>query len=269
VTLYVETGFDLEAHGPISFTLTENGIAVGVVQMIAGTYFLTIDGTTVTRPDFETVVTFGWAPFLPALKAALEAVGAGTYTVTFDAVTQRITISVTGVATFSMSGFNAHALKVLGYTTALGNASSHTSARAPWYRIQTNLGCLTDFFWDAEEDGDLGEEVIAHDGIDAALAEDELPVKFDAVLPHEPRAIVWNEFASTSVPFTWQRLFRHVRNVVPVCFDFADGTITRKFFVRFRREGRLFAPRPRPTPVGKNWWEAADIAIMARRIGHT
>jgi hypothetical protein len=266
VTLYIETGFDLAKIGALSFTLAEAGVDVGNVQMTTGTYFLTIDGTTITKPDGETSYDLDHTPFTTALKTALEAVGAGTYTISHSVSTQLFTISVAGVASFSMHSFNTVGLKVLGYTSALGNATSHTAARAPWYRLQATQGILSDYFWDEEEDGDLGEDVVAHDGTTFALAEDEVPVRFDAMVPLEPKAMLWNEFAATAVPFTWQRLFAHARNVEPVCLDFADGSITRKFFVRFRRDGRLFKPVPRQT---KNWWDYGDVEIRARLLGKT
>jgi hypothetical protein len=266
VTLYIETGFDLAKIGALSFTLAEAGVDVGNVQMTTGTYFLTIDGTTITKADGETSYDLDHTPFTTALKTALEAVGAGTYTVSHSVSTQLVTISVAGVASFSMHSFNTVGLKVLGYTSALGNAVSHTAARAPWYRLQAAQGILSDYFWDEEDDGDLGEDVVAHDGTAFAIAEDDVPVRFDAMIPLEPKAMLWNEFAATSVPFTWQRLFAHARNVEPVCLDFADGAITRKFFVRFRRDGRLFRPVPRQT---KNWWDYGDVELRARLLGKT
>lgn len=268
MTLNVECGFDFERIGAFSCALYENNVGVGTVAIPTGTHFLTLDGTTVTAADGETSVALGYTPALAAIKAALEAVGAGTYAVTHSPTTNRVTIAVSGggITTFRLQSLSTVAQRVLGMTVAQSNAASQVGDRAPWYRIQTDQGFFSDYFWDEEEDNDLGSEDVAHDGTAYGIAEDEVAVRFDATIPLEPKELLWNEFASSSSPFTWQRFFRHARHVEPVAFDLDDGGIDVTSFVRLRREGRLFKPRPR---VGKNWWERADVPIMARLIGRT
>lgn len=270
MTLHVETGFDLARIGPISFTLVENNVAVGAVSLASGTHFFSFNGTTIIHPDGETGIALGYFPIIGpmgALKAEMDSIGSGTYTVAFNTVTQRLTISVTGVPHFRMDAISDAAEKVLGYTALQSNALSQIAQAAPWYRIQAAQGCLSEYFWDEEEDGSLGEDAIAQDGTAYAIAEDDCATLYDAVIPLEPRAAVWIEFAPVTAPFTWQRLFRHARNVEPVALAFQDGGISRTFFVRLRRDGRLFRPIPRNN--NKNWWEYADIEIRARLLGKT
>lgn len=267
MTLHVEAGFDMERFEvDFSVDLYENNALVDVVSMPVGTHFLTIDGTSITKPDGETAFALGYTPFLVAFKDALEKVGVGTYTVSHNAVTNRITVTASGVASFRFGTTSITAQRILGMSAAQANALIQTGNQAPWYRIQTAQGILSDYFWDEEEDGDLGEDVMSHGGDSYAIAEDEVAVLFNAMIPLEPRAALWNEFTPTtaSTPFTWQRLYRHARNVEPVCLDFADGSIVRKFFLRFRREGRLFRAVPRQT---RNWWEYGDVEIQARLLG--
>lgn len=268
MTLYVEAGIDVEAlGGPISVALTEGATPRGTASIAQGTFFLRTDGATITAPDREGSVPLGYGRLTTALQAALNALPgiANTYAVGFDPATQRITISrATGSTAFSLSSFSAAAQKALGYTANTGSGASHVANRAPWYWIKTAQGILSEYFWDEDEDGDLGDDERAHDGTAFAIAEDEVATLYEATIPLEPRAIVWNEFAEAAVPFTWQRLFRHARNVQPLVIDFQDGSITRKFFVRLRRDGRLFKPVPRQT---RNWWEYADIELRARLLG--
>lgn len=265
MTLSIECGFDLERIGAFSCSLYEDGVSVGLVQMTSGTYFLTTNGSTAVAADGETVVALGYAQFIGALEAALATVGAGTYEI--GLVNERIVISLVGGATtFRLTSLNTVAARLLGMTTVQSNADVQTGNVAPWYRIAADQGFLSDYFWDEEEDNDLGSEDVAHDGTPFGIAEDEVAVRFDATIPLEPKESLWNEFASASAPFTWQRLFRHARHVEPLAIDLDDGGIDVTSFVLLRREGRLFKPRPR---VGKNWWERADVPIMARLIGRT
>jgi hypothetical protein len=275
MTLYVQAGFDLEvlvgkAGANLSFVLTETGGggATGSVSLSSGTHFLSIDGTSITKPDGETALALAYTPFTTALKAALDAIGNATYAVSFSSSTERLTIAAAGggVTSFAIATFSSVAQKVLGFTSNRSGALTYDGDRAPWYWIKASQGGLSDYFWDEEEDGELGEDLKAHDGTVFALAEDEVPTLFDAKVPLEPRAKLWNEFASATVPFTWQRLFRHARNVEPIALDYSDGSITRKFFIRLRQDGRLFKPVPRQT---KNWWEYGDVELKARLLGKT
>lgn len=270
MTLYVEGGFDVGRIGAITCTLTETGGggATGPVSVASGTFFPRTDGTAITKPDGETSLALAYPNLASVLNGNFDAVGNAGYALTFDPSTERFTITATpggsGVTAFAINGYSAAWQKVLGFTTNRSGGLSYVADRAPWYWIKTAQGIISDYFWDEEEDGDLGEDNISHDATVYGISEDDLPVKFEPMIPLEPKEKLWNQFATVTVPFTWQRLHRSQRNVEPILFDFVDGTITKKWYARLTKMGRVFQPIPRAT---KNWWDVGDVPIRARLLG--
>lgn len=274
MTLYLEQGIDLtvlrgQLGGALAFTLTETGGggATGSVSIPDGTHFLTIDGTTVQRPDPDDApITLGYSPLTTALKTALELIGNATYTVTFNPTTERITIAASGggVTAFALSGYSDLARRALGFTANKSLALSYAADRAPYYWMKTSEGGLTEYFRDEEEESEIGEDLRSHGADVYGLDQDELPMKFDAVVPLEPRAKLWTEDASATVPWTWQRFFRYSRQMTPTAIAFDNGTVSWTRFVFFTKVGRRFAPRPRQS---KNVWTYGDVPITAWEIG--
>jgi len=273
MTLHIEFGFDLgklaENPGALSFTLTETGGggATGSVSINEGTHFLTQDASSAAKADPDDgAFDLGYTPIAPVLKAAAEAIGAATYTLTFNTTTERWTFSASGggVTSFAISGFSETARRVLGFTTNRSGSMSYVADRAPYYWIKTSEGGLTDYFRDEEGESEIGEDLRSHGADVYFIDQDELPVKFDAVIPFEPRAKLWTEDAPTSTPFTWQRAFRHVRGGDLVALDFDNGAIAWTRFLLFRKEGRRFAPIARQ---GKNTWTYGDVPIRAWELG--
>lgn len=273
MTLYVEAGFDLavvcgRAGAALSFTLTETGGggASGTVSITEGTYFVRTDGSTISKPDGEGLYELGYADLPSALQAACNAIGNATYVWDFDPTVgkYRVTAAGGGVTAFALASPSSVAQKWIGMTTTHSGGLDHTMDRSPWGWIATSQGILSDYFWNEEEDGEAGDDLRSHAAEVYGISEDELPILFNATIPLEPKEALWNRWASAAAPFTWERLFRHVRNVEPVLLDFTDGDVTSQFFVRFRRDGRIFRPLPRPS---KNLWSYGDVPIAARLIG--
>lgn len=277
MTLYLEQGIDITVlagslGGALSFTLTETGGGGNVanVSLPSGTHFLTIDGTTIDRPDpDDDPIDLGYSPLTTAVQTAINAVAAlaATYTVTFNPTTERITIAgdgAGGVTSFALTNMSELARRALGYTSNKSGAGPHAADRAPYYWMKCSEGGLTDYFRDEEEESEIGEDLRSHGADVYGIDQDELPIKFDAVIPLEPRAKLWTEDASATVPWTWQRFFRYSRQMTPTAIAFDNGTISWTRFVFLTKAGRRFAPRPRQS---KNVWTYGDVPITSWEIG--
>lgn len=267
MSLELEVGIDLERTGPITFTLTETGGggATGAVTISTGTGFLRTSAATITDPDGESFA-LGYADILTAIKNELENVGNATYTVTFSTSTQRITISASGggVTSFAISSPSTWTGQLLGWNGATkSGALTYEMDVAPYRWIQCSEGGLSAYPQDREHDRTIAEDMIAHSGDVYQIAEEAAPVEFDALVPLEAAALVWNDFASASTPYTWQRAFKDLRGGEVACLYWNDGTVNKRYFFRLRAEGSRFRPELRT----RDWWGVADVPIKAWLLG--
>lgn len=270
MSLEVEIGVDFERTGPLEFTLTETGGggASGPIALSSGLAFLRTDGTTITDAHGESVA-LGYAPTLLALlKTALDAVGNATYTVTFDTSTQRVTIAAAGgsVTAFALSAPNDLAEQLMGWDgTTKSGALTYQLDRAPYRWIQCEEGGLSAYPQDREHERTIAEDFLTHSGEAYPMAEEEAPVEWEALVPLEPAALVWNTFAAASTPYTWQRAFRDLRGGEVACIYWNDGTVNTRYFVRLRADGSRFRPELRKA----DWWAVADIPLKAWLLGRS
>lgn len=277
MTLYIEQSIDLDVlcaklSANLSFTLTETGGGApgsGSVSIATGQHFLTVDGSVVEKPDPDDApLDLEHTPLLTAIQDAINALAlSATYAVTFDPVTERVAIAgdgAGGVTSFALTAMSSVAQRCLGYTSNKSGAGPHAADRAPYYWMKCSEGGLTDYFNNEEAESEIGEDLRSHGADVYGIDQDELPMRFDAVIPLEPRAKLWTDAASATVPWTWERFFRHARQMGPAAIAFDNGTVSWTKFVLLDKAGRRFAPRPRQS---KNLWTYGDVPITAWLLG--
>lgn len=270
MSLEAEIGIDFARLGPLTFTLTETGGTAppGSVTLSSGRCFLRSSVPSVLDPVTGDSVSIGYTTsLLLLLKAACDAIGDATYTWSFDTATQRVSVSATGggVTAFAISAPNALAQVLLGWDGVTNSgALSYELDLAPYRWISCEEGGLSEYPLDREYDRLVGEDFIAHSGDVFPTAEERVPTVFDALIPLEPQALVWTQFAAALVPYTWQRAFVDLRGGELLCLYLNDGvSIDKRYLMRLRQEGVAFRPELR----ARNWWAVADIPIKAWLLG--
>ena len=251
MTLYVEAGYVLD--------VVETGGNTFTVTLASGTHFLTSTAAAAAG-DFAARVTI-YTSFLTALDTALEAGGAGanTYTVAFDKVTERVTITNNGnggtITAISLTPTTNGGL--IGQTAVKSGALAHTMQRTPDYWISGAVGFWSDYH-EQESDEDIGFTSRMHDGTPYGVSKDGVATNVDMTIALEPRAKVYTAHAAASDPWTWQKLFRHARNVSPVLVD--DGTL--KHVLKLRRPA--FRPLRRSADYQGHFDVRLETELLAR-----
>lgn len=231
MTLYVEAGYDLADLGGYELAVVETGGNTFTVSLPTGKHFLRTNGATVSIfGDFTAMVT-PYTDLVGAIETALNlGTAAGAYSVTFDPTTQRVTIAHDGTApvtAIALTGLTTPGL--IGQTVAHSGALSHEMDRTPDYWISGSIGFWSDYH-EREGGEDIGFTVLAHNGRPHGVAKEGASTELNLTVPLEPRAIVYTAHSVASDPWTWQKLFRHARNVDPIAID--DGTL--QHFVKLR-----------------------------------
>lgn len=208
-------------------------------------------------------VNSSYSDFATALKTALDAASARTYTVTWNGATGAYTISPdSGTITveFSSGGTSLGAAydnmrRILGFSGNKTTASSQTSDIAPYYYISGLMGAKTDSTDDYEPD-DLVRGGHTDDGGHYSVSASGQPTFNDFVIPHETKAKVFTRSApqeaatdpfhtAADVPWTYQHLWQHIRGSEPfLVVDDTDSTVHT-----LRPEGGAF----RPARVVSDW----------------
>jgi len=218
VSGYLDWGYDAGRRGTLSLTHTETGggAATGAISL-TGQYMHT---TSLAAVQFEDPLTgeydttdVGYVLFSATLKAALDAIGNATYTVTFDQTTSAYTISATGgsVTAFALSSVSAAFSRYTGISASSG-ALTYTGEPV-WHFTAGSVGGFSE--WSLLEDDAEAQPLVGADGSVRGLVPVGVPMLLDFVVPWEPIADVWNGSASTS-DWTWQRAYARCRTVEPL-----------------------------------------------------
>lgn len=259
MSLYIEAGYDLEDLGGFQVDVVESGPAGSSysISFAAGKHFLRTSAAAASGYYASKVTDF--TSLLARLEAELNgATGNGTYTVSFDTSSQRVSIvhdggggDITAVAfTPATNG------GLIGLTGTVSGGLSHELQRTPDYWISGAIGYWAENTDEYEDDEDVALDLIAFDGTPSGMERDGVPVHLDQVVPLEPRAMVYSRHAAASAPWTWQHLFRHCRNTKPLAID--DGAETT--FYRLRAEGAAFKPRA----ITRDYEAYKDIVLAMR-----
>lgn len=232
MSLFIEAGYDLADLGTYVLDVVETGGNTFTVTLATGKHFLRTDASSSPTGDFAARIA-GYTDLLSAIDVGLEAGGAGSnaYTVAFNTTTERVTITHNGSASVTAISLTATTNGgLIGHTTVQSGALSHEMDITPEYWISGDVGFWSNFS-EEESDEDIGFTNRAHDGTPYGVAKDGTATFLNLTVALEPRAKVYTTYADASDPWTWQKLFRHARNVFPIAID--DGTV--QHFIKLRR----------------------------------
>jgi hypothetical protein len=264
VTTYAQiyAAFDVKRIGPISLTLTETGGggATGAIDL-SGHYVYTWYITAAAGYS-------GVEVFEVALKTALEAVGNATYSVSLNPVTLRVTISASGggVTAFALSARSAAFDNATGFSGLISGALSYTATIAPYYVIDGAIGCVTDYTgWTPRERGqNLAKDLFAHDGQHYGVSQTSAPRLIEATFPLEPLSAIDDLWYDASTPWTWEKFFKHVRNIEPFVLYVTNTAIgDHQHICKLREDGAPYAP----APIGGEYFAVLDIPLRGLYLG--
>ncbi len=251
----VYAAFDAARIGPMTATLTETGGggATGAIDL-TGYYIYTknVSAWDATIAIFET-----------ALKAALEAIGAATYTVTLNTTTRRVTISASGggVTSFALTSRSTAFDNALGLSGAITGALTYAATNAPYYFKDGAIGGVTNYTgYIPREHGEIALELLAHDGTPYGQSQELAARAFEATIMLEPPAAIDDFFATATEPWTWQKFFKHLRNVEVFVLDISS---LRAHIAILRADGVKLAPGL----MGGEYFAVMDIELRAYHLG--
>lgn len=268
MALVFEAAFDLAEVGALELAVVETGGSTFNVDLDTGEFFLTVDGSALVDGDYFEDIVSPIGSLLAALKTALEAGGAAAYAVTYDDETERVTIAASGggVTAVSITPSGA-AATLIGLTSALSGALSHTCQIAPSYTIAAASGHEGPG-WTGEYEGgdDVAYDVEAHDGRPGGAAKEDAPTYLDFDLPLEPVERVGNMrgHVDPSAPWTWAHFWKHCRNVNPFCIRNETGLT---YALMLRAEGARFRPRALGQGYVARWDLDFQTRVLARKDG--
>lgn len=254
--LFVSAGYDLADVGSYELAVVETGGNTFNVEKTSGKYFLGTNAASASG-DYASLVT-GFGSLLADIETALNAgTGGGAYTVSQSSTTGLVTIAHNGVGGVSAVSLTATARGALiGQTATKSGALSHTMDRVPDYWLSGAIG-----FWSAyreyEDPDGVARDVIAHSGKPHGIARRIVPTLIDLEVPSEPIEAIYTSRAPAGA-WTWQALFRHVRNTLPLAVD--DGTFIH--YTRLTEKGAVFSPIPR----ARDYLGHLDIPLRMRLL---
>jgi hypothetical protein len=272
MTATIDWGYDAARLGAISFTLTEvgGGGATGTVTL-SGQYMhahaATVGG--VQRLDVSTgeaVFDFdqNYVQLSGALKTALEAVGNGTYTVTFNTSSRSYAILASGITSFTITSPSIGAQRMLGELATVGALFVGSTVEVWHWSYATNLGFSR---WDRRAASPEGAEaLIGSDGSVRGLSTLGTPELLDFVFPSEPREAVRSDESQagyTARGWTHQRAIMRCRSIEPAVISPGDGSLA---LVAYLRPDFTFAPRLKSADyldyqdVSYSWYVVGEIA---------
>lgn len=257
MALYVAAGFDL-ADAYYVLDVVETGGNTFTVTMSSGTHFLDRTGAAASGDHAD--LAMGYTSFLTALQTALNAgTDGGTgYTVSFSATTARVTITRSTAAGVSAVQLTATTRGTyIGQTSTKSGSLSYEMDVTPYHWISGTIGYWSNWLEREDRDG-VAYDVIAHSGRPHGIARSVVPIEVDFIVPLEPRAVVYSTHAAAATPWTWQHLFKHARNTLPLQVN--DGTHVH--YLRLREDGAAFVPRARAADYVGHW----DVPIRARLL---
>ncbi len=251
----IYAAFDAARIGALTATLTETGGggATGAISL-SGYYVYTHDMSSVdaTCLVFET-----------ALKAALEAIGNATYTVTLNTTTRRVTISASGggVTAFALTARSTTFDNALGLSGGISGALSYAATKAPYYFKDGLIGGVTDYTgYIPREHGEIALELLAHDGTAYGQSQADAARAFEVTFPLETPAVIDDYFVSATEPWTWQKFFKHVRNTEIFVIEI---TGLRWHIAILRADGAKLAPGL----LGGEYFAVMDIPLRCFHLG--
>lgn len=201
-----------------------------------------------------------YSDFATAVQAALNAVGSGTYTVTYSTVTHAFTITRTvGGPAFTLASWTSggNLRRALGFTADLTTTAASTVR--PYFVIVPAVGARTDFS-DVYEPDDIVDEAVSDGGTAYSVARQTSELWCDWSQTMETKAATLARSATASVPMTWQAFVKHCRGQRPFgVYESAVGNVLYKM----RADGASFHPERVDSDYDGLW----NIPFLCRDLG--
>lgn len=253
-------GFSAARIGDLTISVTDSS-AISYTAELTGSYAHV--SLTSLVPDG------GYAAFAASLEAALESAAATagsaiTWTVTYSTSSMAYTIGQFGGASFSVTGMSAAMAQVLGESLSpspfpVTGTSYQPSDFRPWYVIDPRINAHSESSGDYEASG-MAWDGEADDGSAYGISVEAMPLYYDWTQMFETQAATFSHYASSAVPWTYQHLIQHARNIEPVYWagDYSDSVC-----VQLRAESARFAPRR----VTSDYDGEFNIRFLTRVLG--
>lgn len=245
-------GFDSADLGTLSVAVSGT-IGSGTATVAAGTY---------CHRDLSSVMGSGkYTAITAAVKAALDAV-AGTWTVSYSTVTNRVTISATAAFVLTWTGAAGERLrKILGFSgTATSVANAVVGDVAPYFTLVPAIAGRSKYVEpyvpeetvrEASADDDTTFAVGKERGGDAMDPDDQI-MWCDWQQAMEPLAAVMMRASAASAPWTWEHFFKHAGGTHP--FAVLDGAASTVHTLREQGANFTAAVRQRVTADYDGLW---------------
>lgn len=268
--LYIP-GFDFGIIGTASCTLTDTSGGPYAISFTSGTY---------AHSSMESITGTGtYTSFATAFKAALDGTASPrVYTVSVSTTTLKYTITNDDSSSFTLTFAATTAATLLRRILGLSATTAGTSIvsdQRPYYVIaamqgatafgSVNTGGRSVYSDDYEPDG-IASMAVADSGATYLISRTAAPVYAEWVQAMETYENVHAHKATSTVPWTYDHFFAHVRNG-NMPFAVSDTTMSPSTFevYRLRADGAAFHPTREVADVNTLW----RIPFRAVLVGRT
>lgn len=269
MTCTIELGYDATRSGNLVVGLTETGGggATGTITLDS-TYMPITNCNGVYSYDdngVEMTESLGYVSMQTTLKAALEAIGAATYTCTLSITTRKWTFVASGGGVTAIAlTFNAAAQAYFGFGASVSGALTHVGTKRAHRLLVGSEGGVTEWRPPHEVIDDLATDVLSAGGTHEGISQRTALKRLSMRLPFEPSSVVWINEAGGE--YSWEVFFKQARNVEPIC---VIGHIT---VVASGRDGVVFrlaadACAFDPQLLAAEYFAYADIVLDGYLIG--
>lgn len=230
-------------------TLTCSTLGVGAT-IASGYYFPgdLVSSEISTLPAGTAYSGQAYTAFTAAVKTAFDAAIAGPFTVTWNSVTGKYTVS--RGSTFAMTWLtpaDSRLRDALGFTSDKSGASSYTSDVVPAYIFESAVSGRTNFDTVMVEPDDIADEMVSDGGQAFVITRKSQEAACRWTQSHEVKSSTYewarNEASGRLIPWPLQTWFRNVRGDHPFWVnEITEGSADGDFY-RLTASGAAFKPQ--------------------------
>lgn len=243
MALTYNAGWDFSRIGSFVIEITTNEPVTFTTTISSGTY---------SHLDMQSILGSGnYDEFLNPLIAALNAAAAAatptpsTRTFNDSSYANGVYSIVANTGTIvATANTNTVARRILGLSTIPTSAAiSFASEVRPYYYLVPSVTARSNVT-DDYEGGEIAWDGEADDGNSYGISRLTPPLYHDWVQAAEAKAACFKNSATSSVPWTYQHLFEHCRNIEPIYVqDSLGGSGTDDMIVKLRADSCKWKPR--------------------------
>ena len=257
-------GWDFERLDTMTLEITTNEPETLSVTYTSGTY-AHVDMSALTG-------TSTYTAFITQLITTLnaEAINEGS-TRTFNASTfaNGVYTITANTGTIQVTTNTSTAMRrLLGFSSLPTSAAiSATSDVRPYYLINPYITARSNVT-DDYEGGEISYDAEADDGNSFGISRLTAPLYHDWVQGFESKEASFKNSATAAVPFTYQHLFEHCRNVEPIwVLDSMGGSGTDNMAVKLRADGSVWRPQRVTADYDGQWNIPFNTRVIVTSAG--